>query len=194
MSDLRSTSTSISLIQRVQRHDPEAWARFSRLYTPLVYRWARRVNLQDADAGDVVQEVFYSVMTSVERYKVDRGSGFRGWLWGITRNKLLQHQRVGARSPNSLGGSSAHRMVLALPDAPPEELSESLRDLAKRAAQLIRVDFQPKTWQAFWRVCANDEEPARVAEDLGMSMAAVYTAKSRVLAHLRRELQESMED
>ena len=85
-------------------------------------------------------------------------------------------------------------MVLALPDAPPEELSESLRDLAKRAAQLIRVDFQPKTWQAFWRVCANDEEPARVAEDLGMSMAAVYTAKSRVLAHLRRELQESMED
>ena len=44
--------TPASLLERLRRPaDPEAWARFVALYTPLLYRWARRAGLQEADAA-----------------------------------------------------------------------------------------------------------------------------------------------
>jgi len=184
-----SSSTSISLIRRVKKHDATAWSRFVRLYTPLVYRWARRMDLQHADAGDVVQEVFGAVSRDVGRYDPAKGSGFRGWLWGITRHKLLQRRRVEASTPKAHGGPTADAIFRSVPDHPPEELSESMCDLAQRAARLIESDFRPRTWQAFWRVCIEGQDPTRVAEDLEMTPGAIYTAKSRVLAHLRRELE-----
>jgi RNA polymerase sigma-70 factor (ECF subfamily) len=46
-----------------------------------------------------------------------------------------------------------------------------------------------QTWKAFWRVTVDGQRPADVADELGMTVGAVYTAKSKVLAHLRRELQ-----
>ena len=62
--------------------------------------------------------------------------------------------------------------------------------LAFRAVQLMKTDFKEKTWQAFWRVTIEEESPADVALDLGLSVSSVYTAKSRVLSHLRSELAE----
>ena len=48
-----TNSTSSSLLIRVKQRDPDAWQRLARLYTPLVYRWARHTKLQDDDAGDI---------------------------------------------------------------------------------------------------------------------------------------------
>ncbi len=53
-----SSSTSTSLLGRVKSRDPDAWERFVKLYSPLVYRWARQVGLQESDASDLAQEVF----------------------------------------------------------------------------------------------------------------------------------------
>lgn len=69
-----------------------------------------------------------------------------------------------------------------------EEISKSTADLAHRALELMQVDFEPQTWQVAWRVIVEGHTPASVAEDLQMSVAAVYQAKSRVLRRLRREL------
>ena len=62
--------------------------------------------------------------------------------------------------------------------------------LAFRALQLMKTDFKERTWQAFWRVTIEEESPADVARNLGLSVGSVYTAKSRVLSHLRSELAE----
>ena len=60
-----------------------------------------------------------------------------------------------------------------------------------RAAELVRAEFEDRTWQAFWRIVIDGHSPAHVAEDLGMSLHAVYKAKSRVLVRLRQELEGS---
>ncbi len=62
--------------------------------------------------------------------------------------------------------------------------------LSHRALELVRGEFEDRTWQAFWRITAEDQPPAAVAEELKMTLAAVYKAKSRVLCRLRQELDD----
>jgi RNA polymerase sigma-70 factor (ECF subfamily) len=63
----------------------------------------------------------------------------------------------------------------------------------QRALELIRAEFEETTWQAFWRVSVEDQYPADVAADLGITTNAVYKAKSRVLHRLRHELGDLIE-
>jgi RNA polymerase sigma-70 factor, ECF subfamily len=135
-------STSLSLLSRVRRLDVAAWERFSHLYGPLVYSWARRSGLQDSDSCDVTQEVFAVLASQLERYDQTRaGATFRGWLWGIVRNKLREHHRRTATEPHATGGTDAQ--ILWSQQEPkatapmPREVTEAL---ANRALQLIRSD------------------------------------------------------
>lgn len=96
-----SESTSQSLLRRAQQQDGNAWRRLTELYAPLVYGWARRAGLQENDAADVGQEVFRTVALKIADYRQDGGSGFRAWLWGITRNKLREFSRTRAAEPQN---------------------------------------------------------------------------------------------
>jgi RNA polymerase sigma-70 factor (ECF subfamily) len=188
-----SSSTSLSLIERVRQHQAEAWTRFTQLYGPLVYRWTRRAELQHADIVDVVQEVFRAVAVSIDRYDRDLGTGFRGWLWGITRNKLRDFQRRQAGHPAALGGTDALQRLAAVADGALEEDEEpdpetSERLLLHRALDLIRSDVEPHTWQAFWRLAVEGHAVAEISRDLGMTDKAVRQAKYRLLRRLRIEL------
>ena len=77
--------TRDSLILRLQdANDIVAWDEFAEIYAPVVYRSARRIGLQSADADDVVQEVLAAVARSVKDWiaRSDRGA-FRAWLFRI---------------------------------------------------------------------------------------------------------------
>lgn len=188
-----SSSTSTSLLRRVKARDPHAWQRLVNLYGPLVYRWAREAQLQDSDATDVMQEVFQAVSGAIERFRHDRpNDSFRGWLWTITKNKVRDHFRERADRADARGGTTAQLQIEHIPDLPPEEPSDTTAhaatNLPRRSLDLIRGEFKDRTWQAFWRIVVAGDKPADVAEDLGMSVAAVYTAKSRVFQRVRQEL------
>ena len=85
-----SPTTRLSLLMRLRdAHDRLAWEQFVGLYAPLVYGFARRKGLQDADAADIAQDVLTSVAQQMRQWEFDplRGS-FRGWLFTIARNRL----------------------------------------------------------------------------------------------------------
>ena len=75
-------STRYTLLRRIRiTDDRAAWTSFVDLYSPLVYRYCLRRGLQDADARDVVQEVFIRVGRGIERFEHDPARGqFRAWL------------------------------------------------------------------------------------------------------------------
>jgi len=82
--------------------------------------------LQESDATDLAQDVFGVVSTRINDLRRDRpGDSFRGWLWGITNNKLKEFFRRQAADPRALGGTEAHMQFNALPEAPPEESQEA---------------------------------------------------------------------
>ena len=86
-----SDGTSSDLLSRVRAQDPAAWERLADLYGPLVYYWCRRSGLQEADAADVVQNVFVAVASAIENYRRQADATFRGWLWTVTRSKVQDH-------------------------------------------------------------------------------------------------------
>lgn len=191
-----SNSSSATLVARLRAGDAQAWHRFSVIYGPLVLSWSRRAGLQENDSADVVQETFKAVAAHVGVFRRERpDDSFRGWLWTITRSKLLDHFRRRGRQPLAAGGSVAQQQLQELPDVPPADESshQEMAAVARRALAIIQTDFQETTWQAFWRTAVDQRPAASVAEELGLSVAAVYMAKSRVLLRLRQELDEAFE-
>ena len=186
--------TSLSLLERVRARDRAAWERLVRLYGPMVYGWCLRAGLQPADAADVGQDVFAAVARGIDGFRRDRaGDTFRGWLYVITRNKL----RDRAASPGAVGtgGSDAQRRLAELPAEQPDETGATAdaeevnarKALCRRAIECVRGEFEPRTWQAFWRAFVDGHAPADVASDLGVTVNSVYLAKSRILRRLREE-------
>jgi RNA polymerase sigma-70 factor (ECF subfamily) len=159
-----------------------------RLYTPLLYAWLRRQGLQQADAADVVQEVFLVLTRKLPDFTYDRGKGqFRSWLRTVTLNKLRDRQK--RRQPALLGPDEE-----ALAERPGPDHAEWLaedeyrRYLTARALELMRAGFAPATWKACWEHVVEGRPAAAVAAELGITPGAVYAARFRVLARLRQEL------
>ena len=83
-------STRLSLLVRLRDlNDADAWRQFVELYAPLVYHYAHRRGLQDADAADVTQDVLQAVASGMEHFRYDPERGtFRGWLFTLVRHQL----------------------------------------------------------------------------------------------------------
>lgn len=187
-------STSTGLLDRVRSQQAQAWAQLVRLYGPLVSYWLHRYALQQADHEDIFQEIFRAVATKIGSYQHKQpGASFRGWLRVITHNKWIDFTRRKALEPGAVGGSDWQVEVQELRAPMPEEDEASerseIQQLRARALELVRAEFEPRTWQMFVRVVMEDAAVATVAEEFGVSAAAVRMAKSRVLSRLRQELQ-----
>lgn len=178
-------------MDRLRASDQEAWRRLVRLYSPLVYYWCRQADLQSSDAADVMQETFASVARSIAGFERESSGAFRGWLFTITRNKLRDYFRRRQATIEAVGGSDAHLGLMQL-DEPPggDSASQSTAErlVVRQALELVQAEFESSTWRAFQRTAVEGLPPADVAAELGISVAAVYKAKSRVLARLRQEL------
>lgn len=180
--------TPISLLERLRRpNERQAWDHFVELYTPLIYFWACRMGLQAPDAADLVQEVFLTLLRKMPNFRYDPHRSFRSWLRTVTLNKWRERRR----RPSEVNGLAHEPECPDQADAFAE--AEYRRYLTARALELIREQFAPPTWKAFW-ACVVDEQPvAEVARELGLTPNAVYVAKSRVLTYLRQELNGLLE-
>jgi RNA polymerase sigma-70 factor (ECF subfamily) len=190
--------TRPSLLVRLRDvRDAAAWQEFVRLYAPPVYGFARRRGLQDADAADLTQDVLRAVVGAVGRLEYDPRRGtFRGWLFTVVRRKVLD---FAARHRRQWRGSGDTRVQLWLEEQPAGDdqalwNAEYERCLLDRAYDEVRIGLEPRTWQAFWLTAMEGHKARDAAAQLGMTVAAVYMAKSRVTAQLRRRLGSLRED
>jgi RNA polymerase sigma-70 factor (ECF subfamily) len=175
-------TTSMSLLDRLkQPAAQESWARFVNLYTPLLFYWARRLGLQDSDAADLVQDVFALLVKKLPQLNYNADLSFRGWLRTVMYNQWRKQRAARMHTAAGLSG-------VAEPE--PSDLGEVefRQQLTVRALQLMQAEFQPTTWRACWETVVCGRAGADVARELGISVNAVYLARSRVLRRLRQEL------
>ncbi len=189
--------TRPSLLLRLRDlKDAEAWREFVRLYTPLVFGHCRRQGLQEADAADVAQEVMRVAAQAMPEFEYDAQRGkFRGWLLQTTRHRLYKFYRQQSRAPLPASETVIERFVDGEPGA--DERARWEEDYRQRlfdwAAEKARPEFQAATWEAFWLTAVKSVSVKEVAGQLGISVGAIYIARSRVIARLR-ELIESASD
>ena len=192
--------TRASLILRLRdRSDLNAWREFSEIYQPLVFRLARSKGFQHSDALDLSQEVLVRVAGAVERWEPDETKGtFRGWLYRIARNLMIDFLERGKRHPLAGGASGIVKLVEQQADKASMESqtfdTEFRRQVFAWAADRIRPSFQDTTWQAFWKTAVGEHAAADVAAELGMSIGAVYVARTRVMKKLRSEVQRVIKE
>jgi RNA polymerase sigma-70 factor (ECF subfamily) len=188
-------STHASLLLRLRdSQDHQAWMEFVSLYEPVVYRLLRHTGLQDADAREVMQELFLAVSRNIERWDPAREGSFRGWLRRVARNLVINWLKHGQRRMKAGGGSDLQALLELVPAADEPTSAEFDRELRRalfqRAAEQVRGDVQEATWQAFWETSAAGLTFVETAQKLGMSVGAVRVARCRVLARLRAAVHE----
>ncbi len=187
-------TTQPSLLLRIRdAQDALAWSQFADLYVPLIHSFARKYGLQEADAADVTQEVLRRIAHAVKDLNYDpRRGSFRAWLYTVVRNQV--RKSLGQRRPYDCGTGGTAAQILMEEQHFSEEDSTADWDAAyeKRmfayAAAQVRGDFKDATWQAFWLTGVEGRSAKEVAKQLGMTVAAVYLAKGRVMARLKEQI------
>lgn len=181
--------TRASLLVRVRdARDGPAWSRFVQIYAPLIHGFARKKNLQDADAADLTQDVLAAVAHALRQFDYDPARGsFRGWLFTAVRRRLAHYLQKRPHQPQGSGDTEVLHLLAQQPAAEESQLwdQEFERRLFHWAAEQVRPTVKESSWQAFWRTAVGAEVPREVARDLGLSVAAVYMAKSRILGRLK---------
>ncbi|MDE0865056.1 MAG: sigma-70 family RNA polymerase sigma factor [Rubripirellula sp.] len=185
--------TSLTLLEQVQANQAEAWDRLVDLYAPLVRYWCRRSQLNDEDVAEIFQETFRAVATHIQNFRHERkDDSFRGWLRTITTNKIRDHFRRIDGQAIAEGGSVGQMKIAEISDPLTEDEENSEQDILRASVhqmlEMVRGDFEQRTWEAFWQCQVEGRGTDEIGLELKMTPAAVRKAKYRVLRRMREEL------
>ncbi|HJZ91146.1 MAG TPA: sigma-70 family RNA polymerase sigma factor [Gemmataceae bacterium] len=186
------TATSASLLARLRDPDGDAWSRLVDLYTPLIRSWLIRAGVRPAEADDLVQEVLTVVVRRFPEFRHNERTGaFRAWLRAIAVNCARDFWKASRLRPAAAGGTDFGGYLAQLEDETHPLAAAWDREhdvyVTRRLLDLLRPEFEPKTWAMFRRFVLEEVPAAQVAAELGTTPNAVFIAKSRVLARLRQE-------
>jgi RNA polymerase sigma-70 factor (ECF subfamily) len=185
--------TRLSFIGLLGSGDQDAWQDFDAVYAPLLRHWLRQDTLAPNDIDDIVQEVMLFVATNLDRFDHNTRTGaFRKWLRAVTINIARNHLRKLQRE--SLSHDSLERLLSQLED-PTSRLSIAFeqdyqRALLRQLLQRSEQAFAPATVSMFRQYVLEEASVDETAAAHGVSKAAVYVAKSKVLRRLREDWDE----
>lgn len=191
---MNSLDTRMTLLVRIRdAKDQMAWNDFFQLYAPLIYSYALKHGFQDADASDIAQDVMCTVARSISSFDYDRNKGsFRGWLVTVARNCIRKRWEQIRRQ--AMKTEITATLEQQLHDPSEESLSQWDREYELRvfhwAAERVCHEFKESTWQAFWLTTVDGQSIESTAKRIGVSLGAIYIARSRVLARIRSVVSE----
>jgi RNA polymerase sigma-70 factor (ECF subfamily) len=191
-----SIPTRYSLLSRLQdREDQDSWKDFFDTYWRLIYSFAIKSGLTDAEAQDVVQETVISVAKDIQKFKRDRTLGtFKGWLRNLTRWRIADQLR---KRDRSVPAGSNLSNTLPGPDEIAGPVSADLEaiweadwqsNLLKTALERIKPRVKEEHYQIFDLNVIRQWPVGKVAQTLGVNIGMVYLAKHRVMALIKKEI------
>jgi len=184
--------TRQSLLIRARNGETNAWKDLTDLYRPLIIGWLNRQGVPAADLEDLSQDVLLSVVKHLPQFQHSGNRGaFRSWLRTIVCSRTADYWRAIDAGTRARGGSGATAALQQIAD-PDSELNrqwdeEHDRYVLNCLLDLVEEEFEPVTLKAFRRLALDGVSGAQAAQELGLSVAAVYVSKSRVLARIRQD-------
>ena len=176
--------TSSSLLVRVKNRDPDACLRLVEWIGPFILSWCRRAGLQPADRDEVSQQALLNVWGRLAAFRKEKpGDSFRGWVYSITRSRILDLWARQRAAPRPLSAE------------PPADDASSEKDWKQRALHLLIKDLAARHaadhgFKAFYRTAVDGLSSAEAARELGVSADVVRQQKCRWIKRLRDQLRQ----
>jgi len=184
--------TSPTLLGRLRQApaDQTAWAEFVERYGRKIYGWCRQWGLQDADAQDVTQIVLARLVDKMRAFAYDPTRSFRGWLKTLAHHAWSDFISDRSRARPGTGDTGIlERLhsVEARDDLARELDEECERELLEQAMVRVRLRVEARTWDAFRLLALDGRSGAEAAAQLGMKVATVFVARSKVQRMIHEE-------
>ena len=192
-------STHFSLLTAAQAGSDQAWTRLVELYRPLLYRWLRRQDVPHDDALELTQDVLSVVVQEIGRFQHNgRPGGFRRWLREIAVHRalgFLRGRRLRGAAPGGSTFLAQTQQQIDLDDFLAEQWDREFdQQVLAQLMNIVESELEPTTCAAFRLVTLEDVPAEQAALQLGISVGAVYSAKSRVLRKLREAAEGLVDD
>lgn len=190
---MQQPTTQLSLI--IQLKDPsnaEAWNEFVAAYQPFLMHLIQRQGVPARHVADVSQQVLLAIARSVENWRDDgQPASFRRWLSRVARNVVIKFMMRERRTVSGQGGTELVELLREVP-AQPDRSQEARYDheLVVWAAQQVRGEFLPRSWDVFWATMVENRPVGEVAEEYQVTPGSIYMSRSRILARIRRIIDE----
>ncbi|MCH2138120.1 MAG: sigma-70 family RNA polymerase sigma factor [Phycisphaerales bacterium] len=158
------------------------WQEFAQKYSRVIAGFARNAGLPAQEADDVLQDVLLGFFRVSDAFEYDPEKGrFRGYLKRVTLNAIRGRHR---RKRPAVGIEDHCEPFM--PDGLDEQWDRQWTEqLLTRAMIEVREEVEDKTWRAFELYGLRGTQAAAVAEETGMSEAAIRHAKMRITKRLR---------
>ena len=183
--------TRESLLVRAQAGDERAWQDLTDLYRPLIVGWLRHLAVPADEVDDLVQDILLSVVQNLSGFRHSgRRGAFRAWLRAVAYSRACDFWRARGRQALASGDSGVAEALRQLED-PDSELNRQWDEehdqyVLRCLLDVMALEFEASTVAAFRRVALEGATSEQAAQELGLSVGAVYIAKSRVLHRLRQ--------
>lgn len=164
--------------------DHQRWYEFNNLYRPMIRKILHDKGLRPDELDDLVQEVYLSMLSTIERFQYDRERGkFRSWLSTIVQRAVYAHRRK--PSEPAVDPLQLEDSVLT-----GEGLSVFDDDRVQLCLRLARNRFDDRTWLPFYLRVIEQTPIEDVQRVTGLNRNAIYQAVHRVKQCLREMLAE----
>ena len=174
-----------ALVRRVIAGDEAAFRALYDRYFPRVYDFVQRRLRNRADAEETVQEVFISLLSSIESYRGE--APFGAWVFGVTRRTVASRFKRKQHPTIPLGDDDAHEASHASLNRYPDphdacEVRERLERMAEIAMQELTSD-QRALFRLHHLEHHSIQDIARMLDKSEDSVKSnLYRARKRLLA------------
>lgn len=189
-----TSQSDAELVERVRRGDPQAMEALMRRHNRKLYRTARAILRDDAEAEDAVQDAYLKAFRSLDGFRGE--STFSTWLTRIAANEALMRRRRNVREAEVIpidheGMEAAMENIPAEAHRGPEReaMAGELRALLER-----RIDELPDLYRAVFVMRAVEEMTVEeTAQALELPEATVRTRFFRARALMRGALERNLD-
>lgn len=190
-----NTTPEAELVSRAAGGDGVAFEAIMRRHNQLLFRTARSIVQNDAEAEDVVQDAYLRAWRALGNYRAE--SKLSTWLVRITTNEALGRlRRKSAQIIPLEAAMTPHESEArtALTDEPERSPEQSMMRVQLRKLLEARIDILPETFRTVFMLRAIEEMSVEeIAEALEIPEATVRTRFFRARSLLRESLAQEMD-
>ena len=187
--------TRQTLLERLSdRYDENAWSEFIENYRPYIYVVIRRMDIDETDTEDLVQQVLIKLWDKLPEFAYDSNRRFRSYVATICRNKvhdfIRQRTAEVSRDKQKAEEDELRFRVSDLDDIVQKEWELFVSNLA---LQNIRQSLKQQSVDSFERIM-NGEDAASIAQERGLPTNTIQQqfkrVKDRMIEEIKRLKQE----